>query len=321
MIKNKFRLLLGLIVWCNSMFAQVVVFDATKDKSGSNERDGQVVTNYYEDIDGNIEICMTWPSGSFNNDPALNSDRGVYKFYSGGVLSVSSTNRNILEVVLVRSEEGENEFKTNTSEEGTVSLTSDKVTWTGKTHNVQLKNSSNVVWLSEIRVTVDAFSISESKYATLYLPNSFIMPQGVTGHTVLINKGMLDYGITYNSGDAVPAKTALLIEGDAGNYVYEISNVNTNVLKNDLKGSEDGKTVSLNSFNNTSSLYKLSYKSETDKTVGFYWDVEGGKSVTVPAGRCYLCVTKDNLPESDSSAAAKGFALSDIVNEIGGGKG
>lgn len=313
MRKNKFWLLLSLLVWCNSMFAQVVVFNPAKDKSGSDERNEQSVTKE------GVTIRL---DDQFNIDPTLNNSSNVYKFYASGVLSISSTNRNILKVVLVKAPNSDSNFEMvkdlSTNKKIETNSTKTEAVWTGSSKEVKLVNSSKVVWLSEIRVTVDAFSISESNYATLYLPNSFKMPEGVVGHTILVDKGVLSYGITYNSGEVVPAETALLIEGKPGNYVYEVSSTsNAKPTNNALKGSDDGKTVNLNNY--TSYLYKLSYKSETDKTIGFYWDVEDGKSVTVPAGRCYLSVPKSAF-SSDSPTAAKGFALNSFVNEIGGVK-
>lgn len=319
---NRIWLLLIMVVLCNTLSAQIVVFNPVNDKSGSNDSEKQIITKAYKDIDDEITIRMNWVTGTSSNDPALNSDKGVYKFYIGGTLTISAKNRNILGIVLVRSTAGGNYFSEVKvlNGDGKVSLSSDKkeVVWSGNSKEIQLKNNSSVVWLSEIRIIVDAFYISESKCSTLYLPYSFKMPQNVTGHTMIVDKGEIKRMNVYNPGDAVPKETPLLIEGPAGTYVCEsLSNNLSSPVYNDnnLIGS-DGKEIKNSGFEGVFYYYKLSYKSNEERILGFYWGTEGGKSITVPAGKCCLKVSQANAFPEGTSSAAKGFSLDNIINNV-----
>lgn len=315
---KKFCFLLVLMLWCNAILSQVVVFDPAEEKSGSDEKDKQIITNYYRDIDDEITISMNWTPGSFNNDPALNSDNNVYKFYSGGKLTVNAKKRKILGIVLVSCTDKKYFFTTNkvSVDIGNLSFSSSlsEVIWTGNSNTVCLTNNSSVVWLSEIRVIVDAFYISESKCSTLYLPNSFKMPENVTGYTMIVDKGELKRKNVYKTGDMVPKETPLLIEGVPGTYVYEVlsNNLSAPFYKdNNLMGSE-GKELK----DGTGSFYyyKLSYKSNDERILGFYWGAEDGKSITVPAGKCCLKVSYANAFPEGTSSAAKGFSLGNVIN-------
>ena len=67
-------------------------------------------------------------------------------------------------------------------------------------------------------------------YGTFYSDRAIVMPQGVTGATVENvsiedgeTVGTLVPAWTYTSGTTVPARTALLIKGDKGNYEFTYS--------------------------------------------------------------------------------------------------
>lgn len=318
MIKNKFRLLLGLIVWCNSMFAQVVVFNPANetDRTYSSDKDKQILTK-----DG-ITISLSCPNNPNTDLYGYFNDSDRYAVYANCVLTISSVNRKIVKIELINTEKTGytlKNFKDKATDQKLQVDSEDKTAkWIGYKKEVELHNQVKASWLSEIKVTLNTFSISESNYATMWLDNSFKVPHGVKAHTVSVENGVLSYPKTFNEDDLVFAETPILLEGNEGVYEYEVVDISTQNYENMLRQSE-GKRINLGTGYY---LYKLSYDNSGDN-VGFYWDSNdghtiNGNGITVPEGRCYLRVPVQNIPSSTTTA--KGFSIDGISSEIGGVK-
>ena len=195
------------------------------------------------------------------------------------------------------------------SEESSYLKESDYAEWNGSSNSISFYTSSGVIWISKIIVTfipnsTSTLSISESQYATIYLNDAFVMPEGVTGHTISDAQGRVTYGTTYTKGDEVPAQTLLLLEGAQGTYTYYTTTTTAAAPTNNMLRGSTGEMVDDSGY----LYYKLCYKSASDKTVGFFWDTADGHSINIGAGKAYLAV-----PES---SGAKGYTFDDAITGI-----
>ena len=75
-------------------------------------------------------------------------------------------------------------------------------------------------------------TITEAGYATLYVPFPVAIPDGVTAYVGKINGKYLN--LTEVEG-TIPAGTAVILEGNAGTYTFEIAD-DVAAVENDLKG-------------------------------------------------------------------------------------
>ena len=145
---------------------------------------------------------------------------------------------------------------------------------------------------------------SGNYYGTVYSDKAIQLPAGIYGYTLKYNNGKLEQKEIYGDDVIVPAKTAILVEsGNKGDYTATIVADDTQAAPtdNDLKGSATDTDVS----DQNSYFYILTFSRENGvKTLGFYWQVEGGHAVTTKAGKAYL-----QLPAEASLSAVKGFGI------------
>lgn len=310
-MKIKGLLLFALFLFNTTLMAQEIVFDATVDHSGVSDPGPQSIKKSYWDNTIKIEVS----NGDLNHNTH-------YAIYANSTLTISvDGDLKIVKLELVR-EDSETNTNKLTSLEITNSggkILKDEVgrkIWIGcdkSGNSVSLKNKSTAVYLSKIIVTLNTFNISEAGFATMWLDNGYIMPEGVIGHSINIENGKLVYLKNYTKGYNIPEGFPLLIEGEAKTYKYEpIKYEFTGSSKNKLKEST-GSTITV-AKDGDKLLYKFSYDSD-GKNLGFYRDSENGKSVTVPYGKCYLMISETELASS-GTANAKGFSLSDVINGI-----
>lgn len=179
----------------------------------------------------------------------------------------------------------------------TVTINSDK--------DIKIKKVVFEPAVSELSIVVKE---GYSNYATFYSTKGYTLPEGLAAYTIsgIDDNNKVVYGNTYNAGDAVPAKTAVLIKATAaGTYT---ASVNADAAEfsgtNLLNGSETSSAV-----NEAGYMYYVLTNDANNANTGFYWQKgTDGTSVTTVAGRAYLKVTK--------AQAAKGFSLPDETTGI-----
>lgn len=133
-------------------------------------------------------------------------------------------------------------------------------------------------------------------------------------HEVDMNHFYLDI-VEYGDAPVFPANTAVLLKSDAHGAVtyYTRPAGNVDVSANILRASgETGFNVS----NDADHLYyKLTLNAESEAgSAGFYWGVEGGHSITVPAHKAYLVLDA----AAGSNRAAFLFGGDDTLTAIEG---
>ena len=143
-------------------------------------------------------------------------------------------------------------------------------------------------------VTFDV-EISDAGYATLYYgASNIVVPTGVEAYTYTVKEGVLEESKIYQAGKVIPAGTGVVLKAAAGTYTFEAT---TEVAEADednmLKGSDGGFQDKTEGYK----YYILSYDAQ-GKNVGFYFQVEGGASVTNAAHKAYLAVPEANAGEA-----------------------
>lgn len=179
----------------------------------------------------------------------------------------------------------------------TVTINSDK--------DIKIKKVVFEPAVSELSIVVKE---GYSNYATFYSTKGYALPEGLAAYTIsgIDDNNKVVYGNTYNAGDAVPAKTAVLVKATAaGTYT---ASVNADAAEfsgtNLLNGSETSTAV-----NEAGYMYYVLTNDANNANTGFYWQKgTDGTSVTTVAGRAYLKVTK--------AQAAKGFSFPDETTGI-----
>ena len=163
--------------------------------------------------------------------------------------------------------------------------------------------------------------LSVSKYGyTTYTSQeySYSMPEGCQGFVVTKENDGIKLTEKYKSGDAVPAKTPLLIKAEPGTYtIYQTSRkaVAPTEGENLLRGEFDAAgniTYGLENKDNKDNYYYYYYKLTTQNKAnfGFYFGAEdGGPFKMSNTSRAYLV-----LPREQSSSV-KSLVLDDAILE------
>lgn len=114
-------------------------------------------------------------------------------------------------------------------------------------------------------------------YATFYVDYAYEMPEGVTGYAVEVETGgKLTMNEAYKAGEAVPAKTPLLLHGEnAGTFHPAVLNKEVKAYDgyNELLGERDYDGYTTCTFVDPL-FYKLAVNGEGK--AGFFWGAENG---------------------------------------------
>ena len=142
--------------------------------------------------------------------------------------------------------------------------------------------------------------VGEGGYATAYSDNAVILPKGLQAAVITgVVDGKLAIDYRYNSGDVIPAGTAVLVKGEAGDYAYNLATGDEQAVAGNLLR---GAANDVNTEGDGCLFYMLSYDAN-HQNLGFYWAAEDGAAFTSKAGKAYLA-----LPQA-ASAGVTGYAL------------
>lgn len=151
-------------------------------------------------------------------------------------------------------------------------------------------------------------SVSEDGYATFHYGGFALkVPAGVTATTYSYANNALTASKTYNEGDVIPAKTAVVLKGNAATYYFQgTTETGETPIFSNLHGSDVETWTNVEGMGK---YYMLSLNAQSDPaSIGFYWGADGGGAFTSKAHKAYLA-----LP---ASANVKGFAFNDVTNGI-----
>lgn len=146
----------------------------------------------------------------------------------------------------------------------------------------------------------NSIEVNEGGYATAYSDNAVILPEGLQAAVITgVVDGKLAIDYRYNSGDVIPAGTAVLVKGEAGDYAYNLATGDEQAVAGNLLR---GAANDVNTESDGCLFYMLSYDAN-HQNLGFYWAAKDGAAFTSKAGKAYLA-----LPQA-ASAGVTGYAL------------
>lgn len=146
----------------------------------------------------------------------------------------------------------------------------------------------------------NSIEVNEGGYATAYSDNAVILPEGLQAAVITgVVDGKLAIDYRYNSGDVIPAGTAVLVKGEAGDYAYNLATSDEQAVAGNLLR---GAANDVNTEGDGCLFYMLSYDAN-HQNLGFYWAAKDGAAFTSKAGKAYLA-----LPQA-ASAGVTGYAL------------
>ena len=146
----------------------------------------------------------------------------------------------------------------------------------------------------------NSIEVNEGGYATAYSDNAVILPEGLQAAVITgVVDGKLAIDYRYNGGDVIPAGTAVLVKGEAGDYAYNLATSGEQAVAGNLLR---GAANDVNTEGDGCLFYMLSYDAN-HQNLGFYWAAEDGAAFTSKAGKAYLA-----LPQA-ASAGVTGYAL------------
>lgn len=185
----------------------------------------------------------------------------------------------------------------------------DNGTCTG--NNGILANGGGIIDMTlKVGNATEQFHITNAGFGTFYTSDAYNMPAGVTGYTIVNTQdNRLIAEPTYAEGTLVPAKTALVVKGNEGDYTYEpIISSQTTILGNKLHGTDTEATTQVEGTD--VKYYKFAYNNAGDK-LGFYWANETGAAFTNGAHKAFLA-----LDFGTALSQMRGFSLNYLLGSI-----
>lgn len=149
-------------------------------------------------------------------------------------------------------------------------------------------------------------NVSSEGYATYYDDAAWVVPEGLTAKYVsAAEAGHLTWK-EYEAGSTVPAKTGVVVSGEANDYPITYIGAGTSAPTNLLKGSVTSATTE-----GGDKYYMLSLDSDsTPGSVGFYYGQADGGAFTNGAHKAYLALT------SEEAGSKSAFLFNDDVTTI-----
>lgn len=201
----------------------------------------------------------------------------------------SNYNPNNTGQAVAKFEAGEylNELFVYVGDDGNLAITINKPNYTWDCWTL-FNNFTLTYYAEPVEVT-----ISSAGYTTLYYDKlNLVIPENVEVSTVSVSGTK----ITLNTVDAevIPAGTGVVVKGAAGKYPFAVSDTEVEDKSafdgNMLLGTDEETEIAEDGMK----YYVLSLKKGGDATtIGFYFQVEGGASVTNGAHKAYLPLTAE----------------------------
>ena len=288
-MKTKYLLLFILLICSLTSKAEekTVTFKASEDRTVEKTLSKEGIT-----------ISIT--AGSLS---ATSNTGDYYRIASGNYITISSVVSKIATIIITYRQESQPAGFTLESGGGDWKDNYKKKTnaiWEGQSSAIRLR-SPGTNNITSIAVTYDrSITMSSSTYATFWCERAYTMPTGLMGYTISgVEDKCVIKGQTYDAGSLVPANTPLMLRGNAGSYAYTTSDDDSPVPTPNLLRCSDGTEIS----EDGSILYKYTYLSSTDHTLGFFRHSIDGHTMKVDYGKAYLAIP------DDGAAGAKSLTL------------
>ncbi len=176
--------------------------------------------------------------------------------------------------------------------------------------------SSNTGYLPQIyrRTEVVNVDVTALKYASVYYSDkSLKVPADLEARTYKVEGGTLSISHTYAAGEVIPAGTAVVLYGDAGHYLVEVTaKEGTADTDNLLLGKdEDGMTTA------DGDVYFYMLTTKNGENPGFYWGADQGAAFLTRAHKAYLAVDKTTAASANAFIFDTATGINTVNSENG----
>ena len=152
---------------------------------------------------------------------------------------------------------------------------------------------------------------TKTYYGTFSNPSAFVIPEGVTAHTVSVAGGTLTV-VDYPEGTIVPANTGVMVSSaTAGEKTVVLTSVASTVSTEDNMLRPTGTGITSTQMAAANSGCKFYYLTMNGSQIGFYRRNDTGSAFEMPvANKAYLAVPEGQVGN------IKDFSFNDIVDGI-----
>ncbi len=153
-------------------------------------------------------------------------------------------------------------------------------------------------------------TISKYGYSTLYYSDrNLVVPEGLTAYAVTVDGKK---ATMQDVGSVISAGTGVVLEGTANkSYTLTATSEKGTAVENILKGTDETTDISDAGYK----YYMLSVRDNNAHSVGFYYQVAGGESITNEAHRAYLAIESE--PSNPEGQGVNGLPLFEQTDGIG----
>lgn len=263
---------------------------------------GSAMISYFKDGNNNKDVLTSNNEITYGTNDMYLKLTLNYPLQAGDVISFANGSGPQLSIATTAGTPKDQSSKvTTTSYSYTVeaddALDGKKVLYVGRSdasttkHKAITINRPASVTITDLSA-IGGSSYTGKNYATLYYSDAAIaVPAGVKAYTYKIEGGNLTVSRTYEKGGTnpvIPAGEAVVLESETGaSYNFNMATTETTVdTESLLRGTDAEMTVDATGYK----YYKLAMN-DALTSVGFYFAVDGGTSITNGAHKAYLRVS------------------------------
>ena len=135
-------------------------------------------------------------------------------------------------------------------------------------------------------------SIGSTGYATLSLPYKVVLPTGITAYKGTVNASSVTLTKVADAGDVLPANSAVVIAGSAGNYTFNESTGDAVTISDNAFSGTSGSTNDISS--DEANTYYVLTASGSDAVLA---QVTNSTYKVIPSNKAYLMVASGGAPQ------------------------
>ena len=170
-----------------------------------------------------------------------------------------------------------------------------EVNITGAEGNVTIKlaTSSKRAYLDEIKLEQTAIpvTITAPGYATLYYSNmNLVVPDDVTAYTYTVVNDILSESKTYTSGEIIPKGTAVVLMGNSGTYIFDVTTFEGEPDPDNMLRGFDTDNLTVGDVEGAEYKFYMVSCDKNGNNPGFYYGAKDGAAFTSIGHLAYLPV-------------------------------
>ena len=196
-----------------------------------------------------------------------------------------------------------------------------EVNITGAEGNVTIKlaTSSKRAYLDEIKLEQTAIpvTITAPGYATLYYSNmNLVVPDDVTAYTYTVVNDILSESKTYTSGEIIPKGTAVVLLGNSGTYIFDVTTFEGEPDPDNMLRGFDTDNLTVGDVEGAEYKFYMVSCDKNGNNPGFYYGAEDGAAFTSIGHLAYLPVPTTVSRKASTSRTARSTLSNKLFKNI-----